>query len=64
MSKVHKGHGKEKNKKGDKNVPSRRVQKVVIALLTINRTPLIQSDLSSFASLMITELIYDTCLIY
>ena len=35
----------------------RRVQKVVIVRLTINRTPLNQSDLSNFAPLTITFII-------
>ena len=42
--------------RGTKVSPRRRVQKVVIVRLTINRTPLNQSDLSNFAPLTITDI--------
>ena len=44
-------------RRGTKVSPRGRVQKVVIVRLTINRTPLNQSDSSNFAPLTITVLI-------
>ena len=56
---VYKGYGRERNEKDCKSVPRRRVQKVVIVQLTINRNPLNQSDSSNFAPLTITYEIID-----
>ena len=53
MIKSTKGMVEKGIRRGTKESPRRRVQKVVIVRLTINRTPLNQSDSSNFAPLTI-----------
>ena len=54
MIKSTKGMVEKGIRRGAKVSPRRRVQKMVIVRLTINHTPLNQSDSSNFAPLTIT----------